>query len=362
MTRPLDGIVIADLTRLLPGAAATQILADFGAEVIKIEDPDGGDYSRRIPPLIDGEGAVFRRVNRGKKSVALDLKDPRGRAALLRLAERVDVLVEGNRPGVMARLGLDYAALAPRNPRLIYVALTGYGQQGEHAHLAGHDLNYIAEAGLLDLMGPPAIPGVQLADLAGGALQTVIGVLLALAARERTGQGQLVDISMRDGLGTLLHVPLAIFEATGRAIENGKTTLTGRYACYNVYRARDGRWLAVGALEPKFWSAFCRVLGREDVISDQFSEGPRQEEVKNAVATIIAARDAADWMAAFHGMDACVSVALTLGEAAAPRPMPWLTSTPPASGGRAPRLGEHTSEVLAAAGVAQDEIRALAGA
>jgi crotonobetainyl-CoA:carnitine CoA-transferase CaiB-like acyl-CoA transferase len=312
-----------------------------------------------MPPFIDGEGAVFRRVNRGKKSVALDLKSPCGQAAMRRIAGRVDVIVEGNRPGVMARLGLNYEALAPANPRLIYVSLTGYGQQGEHACVAGHDINYIAQSGLLDLMGPPVIPGIQLADLAGGTLHTVIGILLALSAREKTGRGQFVDISMCDGLGALLHVPLALLEATGQTPESGNTTLTGRYACYNLYRAKDGRWLAVGALEPKFWSAFCRVLGREHLIADQFAEGPRQEEIKRAVAEIFATRDAVDWMAAFKGTDSCVSSVLTVAEAGELRPMPWLASTPPEPCTAVPKLGEHTREVLAASGLTEDEIHAL---
>ena len=168
--RPLDGLLVLDLTRLLPGAVATQVLAGFGAEVIKIEEPGAGDYARSMPPLIDGMGAVFRMINRGKKSVALNLKDAGDKDAFLRLAERADVLVEGNRPGVMRRLALDYDSLRARNQRLIYVSLTGYGQSGPYAGLAGHDVNYMALGGALDVTGvkdgPPAIPGVQIADLA----------------------------------------------------------------------------------------------------------------------------------------------------------------------------------------------------
>src|SRR5579871_3534830 len=216
--RPLDGLVVLDLTRLLPGAAATMQLASFGAEVIKIEEPGRGDYAREIPPLLDGQGAVFQLVNRGKKSVVLDLKSDAGRAALLRLAGTADVLVESFRPGTAARLGLGYETLAARNPRLIYVSIIGYGQQRAWSALAGHDINYQALSGVLDLNGecggPPLIPGVPLADLAGGALQAVNGVLLALAAREKTGRGQAVDVSMADGAAWLLSVPLAMLAAT----------------------------------------------------------------------------------------------------------------------------------------------------
>ncbi|MGH9672219.1 MAG: CaiB/BaiF CoA transferase family protein, partial [Bryobacteraceae bacterium] len=200
----LDGIVILDLTRLLPGAVATQRLAAQGAEVIKIEEPGAGDYARRMPPLIDGVGAVFLRTNAGKKSVALNLKDPRGREALLRLAAIADVLVEGFRPGVMDRLGLGCETLHTRYPHLIYASLTGYGSDGPRSAWAGHDVNYLATAGVLDLIGPaggpPVIPGVQIADIAGGSLQLIIGILLALLDRQRTGHGCRVDVSMTDGL------------------------------------------------------------------------------------------------------------------------------------------------------------------
>ncbi len=201
--RPLDGITVIDLTRLLPGAAATMLLSNFGADVIKIEQPGQGDYARRIPPLVDGEGAVFRATNRGKRSFALDLKSADGKAALREMVANADVLLEGFRPGAMGRLGLDYPALRAVNERLIYVSLTGYGQTGPYAAMAGHDINYIALSGLLGVTG--AIPGVQIADLAGGSLQAVIGILLALMARHKTGRGQYVDVSMLEGAACSLH-------------------------------------------------------------------------------------------------------------------------------------------------------------
>lgn len=359
--RPLDGLAVLDLTRLLPGAAATMMLANFGAEVTKIEEPLAGDYGRHMPPLVDGVGAVFRAVNRGKKSVALDLKSPTGVAAFRELLSTADVLIEGNRPGVMKRLGLDYDALRADYPRLIYVSLTGYGQQGPYAGLAGHDINYLALGGLLDLTGaaggPPAIPGAQIADLAGGSMQAVIGVLLAVAAREKTGRGQFVDAGMIDGVTWLLALPLAIQAATGNPARRGETTLSGRYACYHVYRADDGRWLAVGALEPKFWRTVCERLGCPQFAAEQFAEGPRQADIVEAVSRIFETRPAREWMDVFAGADACVTLVQNLEEVAADthlraretildiegRPavgvIPKLSETPGRIGGAPPRLG-----------------------
>jgi crotonobetainyl-CoA:carnitine CoA-transferase CaiB-like acyl-CoA transferase len=356
--RPLDGLVVLDLTRLLPGAAATQVLANFGAEVIKIEEPGQGDYARRMPPLIDGEGAGFRMVNRGKKSVALDLKDPSGKETFLRLASRADVVIESFRPGVMQRLGLDYEVLRARNERLIYVALTGYGQSSTYAAWAGHDINYLALGGVLDITGtkdgPPVIPGVQIADLAGGAMQAVIGLLLALTARERTGGGQMVDVGMLQGVVSLMAVPLAFYAATACLPERGNGVLTGRYACYNVYQARDGRWLAVGALEPKFWAKLCRGLGCEQFIPEQFAEGQRRTEIIDAVAHILKTRDAQEWVELFKDKDACVTLVRNAAEVAADLGLarcemivtPKLSETPGQLGSAPPRLGEHNREVL----------------
>src|SRR5262249_21464128 len=296
--RPLDGITVLDLTRLLPGAAATQILANFGADVIKIEEPGRGDYAREMPP-------VFQMVNRGKKSAVLDLKDASGQQAFLRLAERSDIVMEGFRPGVMDRLGLGYPTLRERNVRLIYVALTGYGQDGPYAQMAGHDINYLALGGVLE---PPTISSVQIADLAAGALEAVVGTLLALEARHRTGRGQFVDVAMLDGVAALQVIPLALHTA------GGSNVLAGRYACYNIYQARDGRWIAVGALEPKFWATLCRGLGCESFIPDQFAEGPRQAEILAALACMFRTKDAREWFEHFKDVDACVTPAQDLDE------------------------------------------------
>ena len=341
--RPLDGITVLDLTRLLPGAAATMMLANFGAEVIKVEEP-GGDYARHMPPLVDGEGAVFRATNRGKKSIALNLKAAEDTQTLLRLAAEADVLIEGFRPGVMKQLGLGYETLRTVNERLIYVSLTGYGQTGPYSAMAGHDINYIAMGGLLDITG--AIPGAQIADLAGGSMQAVIGILLALAARQKTGRGQFVDVSMLDGVAWLMTLPLAVFSATGEIPQAGASTLSGRYACYRTYLAGDGRRLAVGALEPKFWAQLCEKLGRPEFIAEQFSEGERQAAIVEDLRQTFKTKSSAEWLEMLDGADVCVTLVRNVEEVAADpnlrdtEVIPKLSDTPGRAGGRPPRLGE----------------------
>ncbi|MBI4908567.1 MAG: CoA transferase [Acidobacteria bacterium] len=328
----LRGVRVLDLTRLLPGPMATQWLVDMGAEVIKVEEPGVGDYMRTMPP----EG-LFESINSGKKSVALDLKNETGLEAFLKLVDSADVLVEGFRPGVMDRLGCGWDSLHARHPRLIYAALTGYGYGNPYSQLAGHDINYLAIAGVLDQIGvkdgPPVIPAIQIADLAGGSMQCVIGILAALLERAHTGQGRFIDVSMTHGSALLLPVPLAQSPPSRR----GATRLSGHYACYNVYRARDGRYLAVGALEPKFWATLCRALGCEDFIADQYAEDPRRTEIIQKVAARFATRDAEEWFAELRSIDACVTPIRTVEEAAVdlnlrkPRP------------GNAPALGEHNT-------------------
>jgi crotonobetainyl-CoA:carnitine CoA-transferase CaiB-like acyl-CoA transferase len=330
VTGPLSGTVVVDLTRLLPGAVATQQLGDWGAEVIKIEQPGVGDYARTMNP------AVFARTNSGKKSVVIDLKDPKGRKALLALAGHADVFIEGFRPGVMKRLGLGFDELHAVNKRLIYVSLTGYGQTGPFAQLAGHDVNYMALGGVLSL-NLPVIPGVQIADLVGGSMQSVIGILLALVAREQTGEGRHVDVSMYAGVTSLLTIPMAAWESTKREPVAGKDTLSGRYACYNLYEAADGRWLAVGALEPKFWTELCTQLGCQELIARHFEEP--QDEVKARMGAIFRTKSAEAWFDQLRSSDCCVTPVRTVGEVAAE--MPPRNAAPP------PALGQHTDEVLA---------------
>lgn len=340
--QPLTGIRVLDLTRLLPGAVATQQLAERGAEVIKIEQPGSGDYARQM------NAVLFARTNGGKKSVSIDLKNARGRELLLSLVSASDVLIEGNRPGVMARLGLSNCELCERNQRLIYVSLTGYGQDGPYAGLAGHDINYMALGGVLGL-NLPVIPGVQIADLVGGSMQAVIRILLALQARHQTGKGQYVDVSMLAGVTSLLTVPLAVRAETGGEPQPGQELLSGAYACYNIYPAADGRWLAVGALEPKFWAELCRRLQCEDLIPLQFVNGDAQTAVKTRLGEIFRTKVAEAWFEELRNSDCCVTPVRSVGEVAAELP---LHDLPPP-----PNLGEHTRDVLSQlAGVSHAEL------
>jgi crotonobetainyl-CoA:carnitine CoA-transferase CaiB-like acyl-CoA transferase len=365
--RPLDGLIVIDVTRLLPGAIATLCLADFGAEVIKIEQPGSGDSARAM----DGSGRLFSITNTGKKSVAIDLKTARGKELFLSLAEKADILVESFRPGVMERLGLSYDVLSKRNLRLIYAAITGYGQSGPYAGIAGHDINYLAMSGLLQFLtthnrGAPTIPAIQIADLAGGSSQAIIGILLALEARHTTGTGQMIDISMCDGLSALLAVALSASPAGKRPIAS--ELLSGAYACYSIYPARNDRWIAVGALESKFWSNLCRELGREHLIEQQFAAIDRQGEMKAEFSGIFATRDAEEWFEILRDRDCCAMPVRTIDEAfdsgvfrekrVGIRPLLSRTSASDMQG-PAPRLGEHSIEVLQKSGIGVDEIKRL---
>src|SRR5215467_8724788 len=253
----LDGIRVLDLTRLLPGAFCTMLMADMGADVVKVEEPRSGDYMRWYPPLRDGRSVLFNALNRNKRSLSLDLKQRAGRDLFLALVERADVVVEGNRPGVMDRLGLGWPALRAHNPSLVMASITGYGQDGPWSGRAGHDLNYMAVAGALSLNGrrgePPHPLAVQVADIGGGGQAAATAILGALLAIARGGAGRHLDVSMTDGALSWLAVPLAQAHEQG-PIARGGHRLTGRYACYGVYECADGRYLSVGALEPKFRS------------------------------------------------------------------------------------------------------------
>src|SRR5262245_12979901 len=370
--RPLDGITVLDLTRLLPGAVATMTLGDFGADIIKIEEPGIGDPARHSRAGIKRPGAYCLATNRNKRSVTINLKHERGREIFLKLVEKADVVVEGFRPGVMDRLGVGYETLKALNTRLIYCAITGYGQDGPYRLKAGHDANYLSVAGLLAVNGPkggpPTLSGVQLADLAGGSMNAVIGVLLALQARARTGEGQFVDVSMMDGSLSMMYVPFASFLANGAQPERGAEGLSGRYACYQIYETKDGRHLSLGALEHKFRENACRVLGREEFSGKCFNDGA-QEEMIAAFREIIKTRTDDEWLAAFENVDTSVAVVNdiaemiddpqvrhrgliaeiehpTEGRLKQIAPTVKLSATPGAMRLPPPRLGEHTLEVL----------------
>ncbi len=375
---PLTGIRVLDLTRLLPGAFCTLLLADMGAEVIKVEEPQTGDYMRWMPPLVQGQSALFNAVNRNKKSITLNLKHPEGRDLLLRLVETSDVLVEGNRPGVMERLGLGWEVIHGRNRRLVMCSITGYGQDGPFAARAGHDLNYAATAGVLDLNGatdgPPVPLSVQIADIGGGGLQPAVSILGALVGVERGGEGRWIDASMTDGALTWLSMVFAAHGEGERAVR-GHQRLAGRYACYRVYTCKDGGHFSVGALEPKFWTALCAALGRADLIEQQYSE---DRAVHSAMEALFATRTRDDWTRELAALDACCEPVLDIDEVAAhpqvaARNLILRTTTgvevAPAVRMREewrrldpPRLGEHTAEVLASVGVEVDRYRELQSA
>ncbi len=310
-TGPLLGLRILDLTRLLPGPLGTMLMADMGAEVIKIEDPNAPDYIRAFPPYVNGESANYLAYNRSKRSVLLNYQTPDGRDKFLDLVETADVVVEQFRPGHLDRLGLGYATARARNPRIIYVSVTGYGQTGPYAHLAGHDLNYLAVSGVLGLTGTspddaPVMPGVQLADIAGGSYGCVMATLAALFARQRTGEGQHVDVSMTDTVMPLLSVAYALQAGTGEPMTDGVSSqgpssrgnmpLSGGLANYNVYRCRDGRYVALGTLEPKFWQKFCKLLDKPAWLVFIQPQNPTQlAEFKAQIQTLFEERDRDDW-------------------------------------------------------------------
>ncbi|MFN8349686.1 MAG: CaiB/BaiF CoA-transferase family protein [Spirosomataceae bacterium] len=270
-TGPLQGIRILDLTRLLPGPLGTMLMADMGAEVIKIEDPNHPDYVRVFPPYLHGESVNYLSFNRSKLSVALDYQSKAGKTVFLELIKTADVVIEQFRPGFLDKLGIGYATAKTINPRIIYVSVTGYGQTGPYAHLAGHDLNYMAYSGILGLTGEPekapVVPGVQLADIAGGSYMTVIAALSALHARIRTGEGQHVDVSMTDAVMPLLSAAYALEAGGSTPAERGKMPLSGGLPNYGVYGCQDGKYIALGTLEPKFWGKFCLLVNRPDWIT-----------------------------------------------------------------------------------------------
>src|SRR5436189_6467677 len=269
MPAALEGITVLDFTRLLPGPFCTQLLCNLGAEVIKIEDPKLGDYMRSVPPIVHDVSYPFLMVNRGKRSLSVDLKAPEGQEIVHKLARGSDVVVEQFRPGVMARLRVAYDDLAMMNPRLVYCSFSGYGQTGPYKDLPGHDLNFEALAGILAVTRSgsdprPAIPGVPIADLAGG-FNAALAILAALRTRDRTGRGQFIDLSIHDTTSTTMVLGLARYFATGEEPIAGETLLTGTFPFYALYETKEGRWLSVSAVEPKFWVRMCELAGATEL-------------------------------------------------------------------------------------------------
>jgi crotonobetainyl-CoA:carnitine CoA-transferase CaiB-like acyl-CoA transferase len=386
----LAGLRVLDLTRLLPGGFCSLLLADFGADVIKVEDTGLGDYVRWAPPHYEGAeqsagSALFLSLNRGKRSIRVDLKSPGGKEVLLRLVRDADVLLESFRPGVLDRLGVGYERLRTENPGLVYCAITGYGQDGPNRDRPGHDINYLGLNGILGLSGeangPPVSAAAQIADLGGGALMAVAGIMIALKERARSGEGQLVDCSMFDGSLAFLAMLAGEMLADGSAPRRGELSLAGGIVCYRPYECADG-YVTLGALEPKFWAEFCRGVAREDLLDHAFD--PPGSAAHRALSDIFAARTREQWRVFASEHECCLEPVLDLDEAldsdqvaardmlidlpqpGAERPVrllgvPIKLSRTPGDPTRAPGpgLGEHTRAVLAEAGYSAEEIDAL---
>jgi alpha-methylacyl-CoA racemase len=392
MSGALDDVKVLDLTRLLPGGFCSLLLADFGADVVKVEDTAMGDYVRWAPPYYGDEShqplgtrsALYLALNRGKRSIRLDLKSDAGRNSFLRLAESADVVLESFRPGVLDKLGCGYDALSQANPGIVYCAITGYGQTGPHTARAGHDMNYLGLTGLLGLTGEPGGRPIQaagqIADLGGGALMAAFGVMAALRERERSGQGQLVDVSMTDGALSWLAMVAAQYLCDGEVPQRGRGMLTGGASCYLPYECSDGGWVTCGALEPKFWQAFCEGVGRPDLLEHQFA--PPGSEGREQVAEVFRSRTRAEWQAFNDEHDAMIEPVLDLDEAldsdlVRQREMVVELDQPELGTVRllgvpiklsrtegdatrpAPALGEHTEAVLGEAGFSEQEVGEL---
>jgi alpha-methylacyl-CoA racemase len=390
MSLPLEGVKVLDLSRLLPGGFCSLLLADFGADVVKVEDTGMGDYVRWSPPYYEGaddsaKGALFLALNRNKRSIRIDLKTEGGRDVLLRLAKDADVLLESFRPGVLERLGVGYDRLREANPGLVICAITGYGQDGPLRERSGHDMNYLGLIGLLGLTGEPGGSPIQaagqIADIGGGALMGAFGIMAALRHRDATGEGQVVDVSMADGALSWLAMVAARHFADGAVPRRGELELAGSLVCYRPYQCADG-WVTLGALEPKFWQAWCRGVGREDLIAKQFERPGSATHIE--VQSIFMERTRAQWEAFAGEHDCCLEPVLDLDEALSSElvrardmvvehdqpgatetirllgvPIK-LSETPGDTAQRpGPALGEHTAEVLGAAGFSAEEVAAL---
>lgn len=398
--RPLAGVRVLDLSRLLPGPFCTLILSDLGAHVDKVEDPHVGDYMRLFPPHVrvpsqNGDGsytmsARFAAINRDKRSLCLDLKQPAGREALLKLLPRYHVLVESFRPGVLDRLGIGVDALHAINPRLVICSISGYGQDGPYRDRAGHDLNYVALSGVLGLCGasataPPHPLPIQLADLGAGALWPAVRILAALRLAEHSGQGSHLDVSMCEGALSFLLPDLAnlAMSGDGKGPVRGGDLLTGGAACYGVYQTADGRHLSVAALEPKFWLALNAVLPRRAEISELLAPPADQARIREELQAIFMTRSRDEWLEKFRGTDACVEPILELDELM-DHPLhqarqlffsisqgrtdevplrqvrtPALPKGAEAAVRPPPGFGEHSIEILREAGLSELEIEAL---
>ena len=369
---------------LLPGPYSSLLLADLGMEVLKVEDPELGDYMRKMGPIRKQDSAYFFAVNRNKKSMILNLKVKEGKEIFYKLTNSYDIVLESFRPGVMDRLGIGYQELKKRNPRVILCSLSGYGQDGPYRERSGHDINYIGLGGILELIGikdeAPVIPGVQIADLAAGGMMSAIAILAAVVHRQKSGEGQYLDISMLDGVISWLSVHAGKYFMDEELPERGEMLLAGRYACYHVYQTKDGRYMALGALEPKFWESFCEAIGRRDLVLKQFIEGEERLRLIEEIQKIFKTKTQKEWVDFLRNADACCEPILNLeevfhhphvlhrqmvkelehpaegkirqvGNPIKSSQFSFEITTPP------PRWGEHTIEVLKQIGYSEKEIQ-----
>ncbi len=382
--KPLKGIRVLDLTRLLPGPVCTLHLADFGADVIKVEDTGAGDYARGLGVPTGRLAPVFIAINRNKKSMSVDLKKKAGKQIFERLLKTADVVIEGFRPGVMDRLGFDYQSCSLINPRIVYCSISGYGQNGPYKYKAGHDINYIGYAGVLDQIGisggPPALANIQIGDILGGALVPAMSILAVLLEAQRTGRGRHIDVSMTDAVISHNYQALGSLVAKGSAGERGADLLSGKVPCYGVYKTKDHKYVAVGALERKFWDNLCDVIDRPHLKNHHWENDSADFEMgKKELSKVFAAEAQAHWKKVFEQEDCCVTPIISLDEAVNDpqienRGMIFATDHPVS--GRslqfsapfkmsdyqvsedipAPKQGEHTEIILEELGFSAEEI------
>jgi len=382
---PLEGMKVLDLSSLLPGSLCTQMLADLGADVLKIENPNGGDNFRRTPPIINTMGSFFHIINRNKKGMTLNLKEQKGREIFLAMIPHADVIFETCMPGAMKDMGLGYDDLKAINPRIVYCSLTGFGQDGPYRDKPAHDIDFLSISGVMGLLGerggPPVVSPMQFGG-AGSGIIAALGILSALLRRERAGEGQYLDVSILDALTPFLGLVMSQYMADGILPQRGETLVGGGYAFYNVYETADGTYLSLGCLEEKFWKEFCTAVEREDLIDDQYAPSPRREELIEEVRSILIRKPRQEWIDLFNRYTICFSPVNSLEEVLHDPQIKhrglWFQGSHPTDGtipqqafpikfsedqptvrSHPPGHGEHTAEVLREMGYSDAEIEEL---